>query len=73
MLCATLNGEFLPLQLMSLCIPQDWNVMFTPNHWFNEQKIKEYIENCSNVMRKCIAHGKTTSVIFDELEGPSNK
>ena len=50
-LCAALSGELLPLQLIyqgetSACLmfPQDWNVTFTPNHWSNEQKTKEYIE-----------------------------
>ena len=52
--CGTLMGEFLPLQLIyqgitSACIPcyefpDYWHVTCTPNHWSNEDKMKEYIE-----------------------------
>ena len=52
--CCTLTGEFLPLQLIyqgktSACLPRykfpdDWHVTCTPNHWSNEDKMKEYIE-----------------------------
>ena len=80
-LCAALSGELLPLQLIyqgktSACLPrfvfpQDWNVTFTPNHWSNEQKTKEYIEKIilQYVSEKCKAHGKPALVIFDEFKG----
>ena len=52
--CGTLTGEFLPLQLIyqgktSACLPRykfpdDWHVTCTPNHWSNEEKMKEYME-----------------------------
>ena len=52
--CGTLTGEFLPPQLIyqgktTACLPRcnfpkDWHVTFTPNHWSNEDKMKEYIE-----------------------------
>jgi len=50
--------------------PQDWNVTFTPNHWSNEQKTKEYIEKIilSYVSESYKEHGKATLVIFDEFK-----
>ena len=54
--CGALTGEFLPPQLMyqsktPACLPHykfpsDWHVtyMYTPNHWSNEDEMKEYIE-----------------------------
>jgi len=52
--CASLAGEFLPVQLIyqgktSACLPRyafpdDWNITHTPNHWSNEDKMKEYIQ-----------------------------
>ena len=51
-LCGTQAGKFLPLQIIyqgktTACLPQhkfacDWNVTYTPNHWSNEEKMKEY-------------------------------
>lgn len=51
--CASLAGEFLPVQLIyqgktQACLPRfvfpdDWNVTHTPNHWSNEAKMMEYI------------------------------
>ena len=84
MFCAALSGELLPLQLIhqgktSACLPRyvfpkDWNVTFTANHWSNEQKTKEYIENIilPYVSKKCEEHGQpnqTALVIFDEFKG----
>ncbi len=50
----TMTGEFLPPQLIyqgktSACLPRykfpsDWHVTCKPNHWSNEDKMKEYIE-----------------------------
>ena len=47
-------GDLLPLQLIyqgktSACLPRidfpaDWHVICTPNHWANEEKMKEYLE-----------------------------
>ena len=52
--CGTLAGEFLPPQLIyqgktAACLPQhkfpsDWHVTCTPNHWSNEEKMKEYLK-----------------------------
>ena len=52
--CASLTGEFLPVQLIyhgktQACLPRyifpgDWNVTYTPNHWSNEEKMIEYIQ-----------------------------
>ena len=84
-LCATLAGEFLPVQLIyqgktMACLPRyvfpnDWDVTFTPNHWSNEDKMKEYITNIiiSYIERK----GKELKLlpdhpalaIFDEFKG----
>ncbi len=52
--CGTLSGEVLPMQLIytgktSACLPKikfppGWHITCTPNHWSNEQKTKEYIQ-----------------------------
>ncbi len=52
--CGTMTGDFLPPQLIyqgktSSCLPRykfpdDWHVTCTPNHWSNEDKMKEYIK-----------------------------
>ena len=53
--CATPADEFLPVQLIyqgkttaslsRFAFPDDWDITFTPNHWSNEDKTKEYINN----------------------------
>ena len=53
-LCCTLAGESLPCQLIyqgktTACLPQhkfpsDWHVTYMPNHWSNEEKMKEYLK-----------------------------
>ena len=53
--CGTLSGDFLPLQLIyagktTACLPnakfpKDWLLSYTPNHWSNEDKTKEYIQS----------------------------
>ena len=50
----TMTGELIPFQVIyqgktSGCLPHvkfptDWHATFTPNHWSNEQKMKEYLE-----------------------------
>ena len=52
--CGTLAGDFLPPQLIyqgktSACLPRhkfpnDWHITCTPNHWSNEEKMKEYLK-----------------------------
>ena len=52
--CGTLSGETLPLQLIyqgktSACLPKvifpaDWHITCTPNHWSNEEKTSEYLK-----------------------------
>ena len=49
-----MGGQILPFQLIyqgktKACLPQykfpsDWDITFTPNHWSNEEKMKEYLE-----------------------------
>ena len=49
-LCGTLNGYVLPLQLIytgktTACVPKvsfpkDWLINYTPNHWSNKEKPK---------------------------------
>ena len=51
--CGTLSGEVLPMQLIykgktSACLPNveyplGWHITCTPNHWSNEEKTREYI------------------------------
>ena len=53
-LCCTLAGESLSRQLIyqgktTACLPQhkfpsDWHVTYMPNHWSNEEKMKEYLK-----------------------------
>ena len=53
--CGTLNGHFLPMQLIyqgatPACLPKttfpnDWLLSYTPNHWSNEEKLM----NTSNI------------------------
>jgi len=53
--CGTLNGDFLPPQLIytgktTACLPnvefpKDWLLSYTPNHWSNEDKTKEYLQS----------------------------
>ena len=48
-------GEFLPVQLIykgktdkchpSFQFPSDWNITHSPNHWSNEDTMKDYIVN----------------------------
>ena len=81
--CAALSGEFLPLQLIyqgktTACLPRfafpsEWNIMYTPNHWSNEQKTKEYIHKIilPYAEAKRNAHerpNQTALVIFDEFK-----
>ena len=50
-----MNGEFLPPQLIyqgktTSCLPHydfpaGWHLTFSPNHWSNEETMKEYIEH----------------------------
>ena len=52
--CDTLAGDFLQPQLIyqgktSACLPRhkfpsDWHVTCTPNHWLNEEKVKDYLD-----------------------------
>ena len=51
----TMVGEFLPVQLVykgktdkchpSFQFPSDWNITHSPNHWSNEDTMKDYIVN----------------------------
>ena len=53
-LCGTMAGNLLPLQLIyqgktSACLPRidfpaGWHVTCTPNHWSNEEKMKDYLQ-----------------------------
>ena len=65
---------FLLLQLSyqgktSACLPcyrfsDDWHVICTPNHWSNEDKMKEYIEK---IIKPCVnCKGKELKVSSDQ-------
>ena len=51
---ATLSGEFMCPQLIykgtttkclpSVCFPRDWHVIFTENHWSNENSMEDYLD-----------------------------
>lgn len=54
-ICASLTGKLLPFQVIyqgttKACLPKvagtptDWHVTCTPNHWSNEEKMKEYLQ-----------------------------
>ena len=52
-ICGTLSGDVLPLQLIyqgktpaclpKISFPEGWLISYTPNHWSNEEKTHEYI------------------------------
>ena len=81
--CGALSGEFLPPQLIyqgktPACLPRykfpgDWHLTYTPNHWSNEDKMKEYIEFIiiPYVDRKCkelsLPSDQPALAIFDVL------
>ena len=83
--CASLAGEFLPVQLIytgktTACLPRfvfpdDWDVTYTPNHWNNEDKMKEYINNIivPYVQKKRkdlkVAPNHPALAIYDEFKG----
>ena len=51
----TMAGDFLPIQLVyqgttcrclpSFKFPQDWDIMYSANHWSNEETMKMYLHN----------------------------
>ena len=46
----SMTGDFLPMQLIyegktPRCLPKDVDVVFTPNHWSNEEKSKQLLDN----------------------------
>lgn len=54
-ICGSMSGKLLPFQIIytgktekSLPkvsgIPKDWHLMFSHNHWSNEDKMKEYLQ-----------------------------
>ena len=83
--CASLAGEFLPVQLIyqgktTACLPRyvfpdDWDVTCTPNHWSNEDKMTEYIRNIivPYVQRQRkdlkLAPDHAALAIYDEFKG----
>ena len=83
--CASLTGEFLPVQVIyqgkttaslpRYAFPDDWDITFTPNHWSNEDKTKEYINNIviPYVQRKRkelkLSPSHSALVIYDEFKG----
>ena len=60
--CVSLAGEFSPVQMIyqgktTVClprfaIPDDWDVTYTPNYWSNENKMREYKNNCTVCSKK---------------------
>jgi len=83
--CASLAGEFLPAQLIyqgktmaslpRFVFPNDWDVTYTPNHWSNEDKMKEYINNIivPYIQRKRkdlkLASNYPALAIYDKFKG----
>lgn len=53
--CGALHGDVLPVQLiyqgktaaclLKVSFPHDWLLSYTPNHWSNDEKTREYIES----------------------------
>ena len=78
-------GELLPLQVIyqektSACLPhykfpEDWHETYTPNHWSNEEKMKEYLEKIIipyiNRKRKemKVSANQPALAIFDVFKG----
>ena len=83
--CGAMTVEFLPPQLIyqgktPACLPRysfpdDWHVTCTPNHWSNEDNMKEYIELIiiPYVDRKCkelkLSSDEPALAIFDVFKG----
>ena len=83
--CGTLSGDFLPFQLIytgkttaclpSVKFPKDWLLSYTPNHWSNEDKTKEYTRSViiAYVQRKrkelSLADTFSALTIFDVFKG----
>ena len=84
-LCGTLTGDLLPFQLIyqgktSACLPHidfpdGWHVTCTPNHWSNEEKMKEYLEQiiipyvqCKRMELK-LASDHPALAVFDVFKG----
>ena len=65
--CGALSGELLPPQLIyqgetTACLPRynfsnDLHVIYTPNHWSNEDKMIEYIESINSTLCRTQAKG----------------
>ena len=83
--CGAMSGEFLLPQIIyqgktPACLPRykfpsDWHVTCTPNHWSNEEKMREYIEriivpyvNCKRNELK-LPSDQPTLAIFDVFRG----
>ena len=83
---ASLAGDFLlpqiiyagktPRCLPTTKFPEDWNIMFTQNHWANEKTIETHIikalvphiETCRKTLS--LPTNYAAIVIFDRLKGP---
>lgn len=81
----SLSGDFLPIQLVyqgktSKCLPkldfpEAWHITCTPNHWCNEQTMKEYVSKIivPYIDRKKkelkLPEMQPALVIFDEFNG----
>ena len=87
--CGTLSGDFLPMQLIytgktTACLPtikfpKDWLLSFTPNHWSNEEKTKEYLQSIIIPYIKTKQHESGLDdtfpalVIFDVFKGQTTE
>ena len=57
-LAGTLNGDFLPCQIIyqgttTRCLPKydfpnNWHITYSANHWSNEETMTEYVDNVLN-------------------------
>ena len=84
-LTVTLNGNFLPIQLIfkgktSAClphakIPSGWHMTCSPNHWANEETTKDHIEKIivpyltKKRAELKLANDQRTLCIFDNFKG----
>ena len=83
--CGTLNGHFLPMQLIyqgttpaclpKTAFPKDWLLSYTPNHWSNEEKTLEYIQHIilpyltPKKRELCLPESFPAFAIFDFFKG----
>ena len=84
-LAGTLNGDFLPVQLVykgttkrclpAFSFPEDWDINYSQNHWCNEETMMDYLNKilfpyCARKRRELmLAPDYPGLVIFDNFNG----